>query len=104
MKEILADVERWRRAGQQVAIARVVDVKGSGPRRSGATMAVSQSGEVAGSVSGGCVEAAIVDEALAVLATGAPTLCTFGYTEEHSFGVGTTCGGTVRVFVERLDW
>ena len=68
MKEVLDDIERWRGARKRVAVARVVGVDGSGPRDPGATMAVNEDGEVAGSVSGGCVEGAVVEEALAVLA------------------------------------
>jgi xanthine dehydrogenase accessory factor len=68
-------------------------------------MAVSSAGEVAGSVSGGCVEGAVVTEALAVLeGDGVPKLCTFGYSDDEAFAVGLTCGGTIRVFVEPLDW
>jgi xanthine dehydrogenase accessory factor len=67
-------------------------------------MVVSDEGEVAGSVSGGCVEGAVVAEALEVLADGQPRLCTFGYSDEEAFAVGLTCGGTIRVFVEPLDW
>src|ERR1700732_686378 len=104
MKEGLADIDRWRAAGQRVALARVVGVVGSGPRDAGATMAVSDDGEVAGSVSGGCVEGAVVAEALEVLADGQPRLCTFGYSDQEAFAVGLTCGGTIRVFVEPLDW
>ena len=66
-------------------------------------MAVNDLGEVAGSVSGGCVEGAVVAEALDVLASGQPRLCTFGYSDEEAFSVGLTCGGTVRIFVEPLD-
>jgi xanthine dehydrogenase accessory factor len=105
MKDVLADIDRWQRAGLRVALARVVDVEGSGPREPGATMAVSESGEVAGSVSGGCVEGAVVTEALSVLAgDGSPRLCTFGYSDDEAFAVGLTCGGTVHVLVEALDW
>jgi xanthine dehydrogenase accessory factor len=104
MKGVLADVERWQESGHRVAIARVVGVVGSGPRDAGATMVVSDAGEVAGSVSGGCVEGAVVAEALEVLADGQPRLCTFGYSDEDAFAVGLTCGGTIRVFVEPLDW
>jgi xanthine dehydrogenase accessory factor len=64
---------------------------------------VNDQGEVAGSVSGGCVEGAVVAEALEVLASGEPRLCTFGYSDEEAFSVGLTCGGTVRIFVEPLD-
>ncbi len=104
MKEVLDEIERWRAGGQRVAVARVVGVEGSGPRDPGATMAVSEEGEVAGSVSGGCVEGAVVTEALDVLASGRPRLCTFGYSDDEAFAVGLTCGGTIRVFVEPLDW
>lgn len=105
MKEVLADIERWRSEGKKVALARVVGLEGSGPRLPGATMVVSDAGEVAGSVSGGCVEGAVVTEALEVLAgDGTPKLCTFGYSDDEAFAVGLTCGGTIRVFVEPLDW
>jgi xanthine dehydrogenase accessory factor len=104
MKELLDDIDRWRSQGKQVAIARVVDVEGSGPRLPGAAMAVSSDGEVAGSVSGGCVEGAVVTEALAILASGERRLVTFGYSDDEAFAVGLTCGGTIHLFVEPLDW
>jgi xanthine dehydrogenase accessory factor len=104
MRELLDDLDRWRRAGRRVALARVVDVEGSGPRAPGAAMAVNEDGEVAGSVSGGCVEGAVVTEALAVLRTGERKLVTFGYSDDEAFAVGLTCGGTVHLFVEPLDW
>ena len=72
MRELLDDIDRWRAAGTRVAIARVVDIEGSGPRLPGAAMAVNDAGEVAGSVSGGCVESAVVSEALAILNGEAP--------------------------------
>jgi xanthine dehydrogenase accessory factor len=105
MNEILDHIERWRAAGERVAIARVVGLDGSGPRDPGAAMAVSESGEVAGSVSGGCVEGAVLTEALAVLAGEHPRgVVTFGYSDDEAFAVGLTCGGTIHVFVEPLDW
>ena len=104
MKEVLTDIERWRSEGKQVAVARVVGVEGSGPRLPGATMVVSEAGEVAGSVSGGCVEGAVVTEALEVLAGGRPRLTTFGYSDDQAFAVGLTCGGTIHLFIESLDW
>jgi xanthine dehydrogenase accessory factor len=106
VKEILADIERWQTEGKRVALARVVGLEGSGPRLPGAAMAVSEAGEVAGSVSGGCVEGAVVTEALEVLESpgSRPRLCTFGYSDDEAFAVGLTCGGTIRVFVEPLDW
>jgi xanthine dehydrogenase accessory factor len=104
VKEVLPDIQRWQAQGKRVALARVVGVEGSGPRLPGATMAVSEVGEVAGSVSGGCVEGAVVTEALDVLGGGRARLCTFGYSDDEAFAVGLTCGGTIRVFVEPLDW
>jgi xanthine dehydrogenase accessory factor len=105
MIEVLGDIERWRAAGKRVAVARVVGIDGSGPRDPGATMAVSEDGEVAGSVSGGCVEGAVVTEALAVLAGEQPRrVVTFGYSDDEAFAVGLTCGGTIHVYVEPLDW
>lgn len=105
MKEILNDVERWRGSGHAVALARVVDVEGSGPRDPGAAMAVNDEGEVAGSVSGGCVEGAVVTEALSLLhGERQPGLVSFGYSDDEAFAVGLTCGGTIHLFLERLDW
>ncbi|MBC8364975.1 MAG: XdhC family protein [Actinobacteria bacterium] len=104
MREILDDIERWRRLGRSVALARVIDLEGSGPRMPGATMAVADNGEVAGSVSGGCVEGAVVAEALEVLDGGGRRLVSFGYSDDEAFAVGLTCGGTVHLFIEPLDW
>jgi xanthine dehydrogenase accessory factor len=105
VKEVLDDVTRWRAEGRRVAVARVVGVDGSSPRDPGATMVVNDAGEVAGSVSGGCVEGAVVTEALAVLAGERPRgVVTFGYSDDEAFAVGLTCGGTVHLYVEPLDW
>jgi xanthine dehydrogenase accessory factor len=104
MKEVLDDIDRWHAEGKRVAVARVVGVEGSGPRLPGATMVVSETGEVAGSVSGGCVEGAVVTEALDVLEGGGSRLTTFGYSDDEAFAVGLTCGGTIRLFIEALDW
>jgi xanthine dehydrogenase accessory factor len=105
VREILSDLERWRKQGRRVALARVVDVEGSGPRLPGAAMAVNDAGEVAGSVSGGCVEGAVVSEALALLeAEGEGRLVTFGYSDDEAFAVGLTCGGTIHLFLEEVDW
>jgi xanthine dehydrogenase accessory factor len=105
VKEVLDDIARWRAAGHRVAVARVVGIDGSGPRDPGATMVVNDAGEVAGSVSGGCVEGAVVTEALAVLAGEQPRgVVTFGYSDDEAFAVGLTCGGTVHLYVEPLDW
>jgi xanthine dehydrogenase accessory factor len=104
VRELINDIQRWRRQGHRIALARVVDVEGSGPRLPGAAMAVTEGGEVAGSVSGGCVEGAVVSEALDVLATGDRRMVSFGYSDDEAFAVGLTCGGTVHLFVEPLDW
>lgn len=105
MKELLNDINRWRRAGERIAVARVVDIEGSGPRLPGAAMAVTESGEVAGSVSGGCVEGAVVGEALSILdGTTEARIVTFGYSDDDAFAVGLTCGGTIHLFIEELAW
>jgi xanthine dehydrogenase accessory factor len=104
MREVLDDIERWRSAGKRVALARVVAVDGSAPRLAGAAMVVSEDGDVAGSVSGGCVEGAVLTEALHVLEGGSAKLLTYGIADEDAFDVGLTCGGTIHVFVQPLDW
>jgi xanthine dehydrogenase accessory factor len=104
MKELFKDLERWRKAGKRIALARVVDIEGSGPRDPGAAMAVNEDGEVIGSVSGGCVEGAVVTEALQILETNERKIVTFGYSDDDAFAVGLTCGGTVHLFIEPVDW
>ncbi|WP_420435501.1 XdhC family protein [Candidatus Poriferisocius sp.] len=104
MKEILPDLDAWRAEGRRVALARVVNVEGSGPRDPGAAMAVSDNGDVIGSVSGGCVEGAVVVEALDILETGERRVVSFGYSDDEAFAVGLTCGGTIHLFIEPLDW
>ena len=105
MREILDDIDRWRAGGKRLAIARVVDIEGSSPREAGAAMAVSEDGEVAGSVSGGCVEGAVVGEALEILrGDGQPRLVTFGYSDDEALAVGLTCGGIIHLFIEPLTW
>src|SRR5438045_3401423 len=79
VRDLLNDLDRWRRQGKRAAVARVVDIEGSGPREPGAAMAVSEDGEVIGSVSGGCVEGAVVTEALDIIASGDRRITTFGY-------------------------
>ena len=104
MREILGDLEKWRSAGKQIVIARVVDLEGSGPREPGASMAVNEDGEVAGAVSGGCVEGAVVSEALQIMESKDRRIVTFGYSDDEAFAVGLTCGGTIHLFLEPLDW
>lgn len=102
MREVLDEVERWRGEGKGVALATVVTVWGSAPRRPGSKMAVSTAGEVAGSVSGGCVEGAVVEEAMGVLASGRPKLLHFGVSDDDAWAVGLSCGGEIEIFVEPL--
>jgi len=104
MKDILDEVVGWRSAGKQVALARVVDIEGSGPRDPGAAMAVNEDGEVIGSVSGGCVEGAVVVQALEIIESGERRVVTFGYSDDEAFAVGLTCGGTIHLYIEPLDW
>lgn len=104
MREVLDRVEGWREAGTPVAVATVVGVARSAPRQPGAVMAVSGDGDVAGSVSGGCVEGAVYEQAQQVLASGEPALVHYGISDEQAFDVGLTCGGEIEVFIERLDW
>jgi len=105
VREILDDIDRWRAAGKKIAVARVIDVEGSGPRLPGSAMAVNEDGEVAGSVSGGCVEGAVVSEALGILnGDGLPKLVKFGYSDDEAFAVGLTCGGIIHLFIEPLTW
>ena len=104
LKDILPAVEQWRAAGRRVALATVVRVEGTAPRREGAKLAIAETGEMAGSVSGGCVEGAVVEEALAVLRTGRPRLVDYGITADMLTDVGLSCGGQITVFVEPLDW
>ena len=103
MRELLDDIERWRAAGKRVAVARVVDMEGSGPRDPGAAMAVNEDGEVAGSVSGGCVEGAVLTEGLSVLRQGKPRLVSYGIADDDAFAVGLTCGGTIHIFIDPPD-
>ncbi len=103
MKELIDDIDRWRAVGKRVAIARVVAVEGSGPRLPGAAMAVSEDGEVAGSVSGGCVEGAVIREAREVMDGAPPRLLEFGVSDEQAWDVGLACGGRVQVWVEAVE-
>lgn len=105
MNDLLDDIARWQSTGERIAVARVVDIEGSGPRDPGAAMAVTASGEVAGSVSGGCVEGAVVSEALSILSGERKAgVVTFGYSDDEAFAVGLTCGGTIHLFIEELNW
>ena len=100
---ILHQAIDWRESGKSVAIATVVNTWGSSPRPIGSQLVVNQDRDFIGSVSGGCIEGAVVEEALKVMQVGKPSLLEFGVTDEMAWEVGLACGGTVEVFVERLD-
>jgi xanthine dehydrogenase accessory factor len=102
MRDVLADIERWRAEGRRVALATVVETWGSAPRTVGGKMAVSDDRRIAGSVSGGCVEGAVVEAAGEVLASGKSRLLKFGVADETAWTVGLACGGAIEVFVEPL--
>jgi len=105
VREVLPELLRWWRDGQPVGVGTVVATWRSAPRAAGASMLVGPGGEAVGSVSGGCVEGAVVSEALAVLSGDAEArVVTFGYSDDEAFAVGLTCGGTIRLFVEELNW
>ncbi len=104
MNPVLDKVAGWRDEGRRAALATVVKVERSGPLGPGTSMAVSEDGQVVGSVSGGCVEPAVFEEAMVAIETGEPKLVTYGISDDEAFGVGLTCGGIVHIFVERVDW
>jgi xanthine dehydrogenase accessory factor len=103
MEEVIGDIQRWRTQGERVALATVVQTWGSAPRRPGAKMAITANGQLSGSVSGGCVEGAVAEEAFAVLASGTPKLLHYGVADEMGWEVGLACGGNIQVFVEPLE-
>jgi xanthine/CO dehydrogenase XdhC/CoxF family maturation factor len=101
--DILEQAAAWRASGSGVALATVVATWGSSPRPVGSLLAVDAAGKFVGSVSGGCIEGAVIKEALDAIATGRPRTLDFGVTNEQAWDVGLACGGKVQVFVERLD-
>lgn len=104
MRETLQDVSRWLAEGKRVAQATVVSLVGSAPRGIGATLVVSDAGDIAGSVSNGCVEPDVVEQAQRVMRSGKPRLLTYGVSEEQNLErIGLSCGGEIRVFVERIE-
>jgi hypothetical protein len=100
--ELFAQLRRWRAAGKRVALATVVKTWGSSPRPEGSHLAVEEDGAFVGSVSGGCIEGAVIGEAQAAIADGQPRLLEFGVSDERAWEVGLACGGRVQVFVERV--
>jgi xanthine/CO dehydrogenase XdhC/CoxF family maturation factor len=103
VKDILEDVTRWTERGDRLATATVVDFKRSAPRAPGSKMAINEHGDVSGQVSGGCVEGAVVEEALMAIGDGKPRLLDFGVSDEQAWEVGLACGGKIEIFVERVE-
>jgi xanthine/CO dehydrogenase XdhC/CoxF family maturation factor len=101
-EDILKAAEDWRKAGRGVALATVVETWGSAPRPVGSNLVIDEAGNFLGSVSGGCVEGAVVAEALDVIAEGKPKMLEFGVADETAWKVGLSCGGTIRVYVEKV--
>jgi xanthine/CO dehydrogenase XdhC/CoxF family maturation factor len=102
MKEILSEVERWVEQGEGVVVATVVATRRSAPRPVGSSLAVSSSGAICGSVSGGCVESDVYEKAQEVFETGRPQLVSYGISDDQAWSVGLPCGGEIDVFVEKL--
>ena len=103
LTEVLEIAAEWQAAGRRVAIATVVDTWGSSPRPLGSQLLIDEQGAFLGSVSGGCIEGAVIGEALEVIASGAPRLLDFGVSDEQAWEVGLSCGGKVQVYVEPLE-
>ena len=103
MKEIVAEVERWRQDGEKIVVATVVATRRSAPRPIGASLAISESGKMCGSVSGGCVESDVFESAQEVFETGKPKLLSYGIEDDVAWSVGLPCGGEIDVFVERVE-
>ena len=102
-EDILKAAADWRKAGRDVALATVMETWGSAPRPVGSNLVIDQEGNFLGSVSGGCVEGAVVAEALDVIESGKPKMLEFGVADETAWNVGLSCGGTIRVYVEKVD-
>jgi len=101
--DILRQAETWKRAGRGVAVATVVETWGSAPRPVGSHLVIDDGANFLGSVSGGCVEGAVITEAADVIADGRPRMLEFGVADETAWKVGLACGGRIRVYVERVD-
>jgi xanthine dehydrogenase accessory factor len=102
MREVLGELTEWTRAGEDIALATVVETWGSSPRPLGSKMVVTRSGKMAGSVSNGCIEGAVFEEAQKVLKAGEPKVAAFGVADDVAFDVGLACGGHIEVFVQPL--
>jgi xanthine/CO dehydrogenase XdhC/CoxF family maturation factor len=100
---ILATAAAWRQDGREVALATVIETWGSAPRPVGSHLVIDGEGNFLGSVSGGCVEGAVITEAVEVIEAGTPRVLEFGVADETAWRAGLSCGGRIRVFVERID-
>jgi xanthine/CO dehydrogenase XdhC/CoxF family maturation factor len=103
VKEILPEVDSWLEAGEKVVVATVVATRRSAPRPVGTSLAVSESGKLCGSVSGGCVEGDVVEHAREVMEDGQPKLLSYGISDDLAWSVGLPCGGEIDVFLERVE-
>jgi xanthine/CO dehydrogenase XdhC/CoxF family maturation factor len=103
VKEILPEVERWLESGEDAVVATVVATRRSAPRPIGSSFAVSSSGTICGSVSGGCVESDVYEKAQEVLETGEPQLVSYGISDDQAWSVGLPCGGEIDVFLEKVE-
>lgn len=101
--DLLITAEAWKRAGRGVALATVVDTWGSAPRPVGSHLVVDDQGLFLGSVSGGCVEGEVVSEAMDIIASGRPKMLEFGVADDTAWRAGLSCGGRIKVYVERID-
>src|SRR5438445_12570972 len=100
MREVLGELKAWTDAGEEIALATVVETWGSSPRPLGSRMAVTRSGKMAGSVSDGCIEGAVVEEAQQVLKAGKPKLAALGVPDDVACSVGLACGGHIEVYIQ----
>lgn len=103
MEDVLDQALRWRNSGLGVALATVLSTWGSSPRRPGSQLAVNEQSEFLGSVSGGCVEASVIEASLEVIRSGDPQFLSFGVTDETAWELGLACGGQVEIYLERVD-
>jgi len=104
MREYISELDKWKNEGKQTALATVVKVYGSAPQPLGAKMVISSAADFAGSVSGGCIEGAVVEEALEAMRLDRPKLIEYGISDDLAFSVGLACGGRIDIFVEPIVW
>jgi len=102
-EDILGVAQTWRKEGREVALATVVSTWGSAPRPTGSLLVIDSNGNFEGSVSGGCVEGAVITEAMDVMQSGKPMMLEYGVADENAWELGLSCGGNIRVFVEKVE-